>query len=183
MQHTAHPAPVTYGVMAEFNAAQTVVDAARRTMAEGYTKVEAYTPVPVEELNDILHKSRTNLSKLVLAGGLAGMATGFALQYWAAAIEYPMNVGGRPFASWPAFVIPSYELTILFASLTAAIGMFALNGLPQPYHPVFNAPRFSLASSDKFFLVIEADDPRFEPIRTAAFLESLGAKGVYEVPA
>jgi hypothetical protein len=183
MQHTPHPAAVTYGVMAEFNAAQTVVDAARRTMAEGYTKVEAYTPVPVEELNDILHKSRTNLSKLVLAGGLAGMATGFGLQYWAAAIEYPMNVGGRPFASWPAFVIPSYELTILFASLTAAIGMFALNGLPQPYHPVFNAPRFSLASSDKFFLVIEADDPRFEPIRTAAFLESLGAKGVYEVPA
>jgi hypothetical protein len=183
MQHTPQTAHVTYGVMAEFNSAQAVVDAARRTTAEGYTKVEAYTPVPVEELNDILHKRRTNLSKLVLAGGITGMATGFILQYWAAAIEYPMNIGGRPYASWPAFVIPSYELTILFASLTAAIGMFALNGLPQPYHPVFNAPRFSLASSDKFFLVIEAADPRFEPTRTAAFLESLGAKGVYEVPA
>ena len=95
-------------------------------------------------------------------GGLTGMATGFALQYWASAIEYPMNVGGRPYATWPAFVIPSYELTILFSSLTAAIGMFALNGLPQPYHPVFNVERFSMASSDKFFLVIESADPRFD---------------------
>ena len=143
--------------MAEFDSAQALVDAARRDVAEGFTKVEGYTPVPIEELNDIIHKKRTILPKLVLAGGLTGMVTGFALQYWASVIEYPMNVGGRPFASWPAFVIPSYELTILFAALTAAGGMIALNGLPQPYHPVFNAPRFSLASSDKFFLVIEAD--------------------------
>jgi hypothetical protein len=172
-----------YGVMAEFNSAQALVDAARRTVAEGFTKVEGYTPVPIEELNDLLHEKRTILPKLVLAGGLTGMMTGFVLQYWASVIEYPMNVGGRPFASWPAFVIPSYELTILFASLTAAGGMIALNGLPQPYHPVFNAPRFSLASSDKFFLVIESTDPKFEIERTKAFLESLAAKGVYEVPA
>ena len=119
----------------------------------------------------------------VLAGGITGMMTGFALQYWASAIEYPMNIGGRPMASWPAFVIPSYELTILFAALTAAIGMIALNGLPQPYHPVFNVPRFSMASSDKFFLVVETDDPRFDGDKTRQFLEGLGAKGVYEVPA
>jgi hypothetical protein len=111
------------------------------------------------------------------------MATGFALQYWASAIEYPMNVGGRPYATWPAFVIPSYELTILFSSLTAAIGMFALNGLPQPYHPVFNVERFSMASSDTFFLVIESADPRFDHGATTRFLQEQGAKGVYDVAA
>jgi Protein of unknown function (DUF3341) len=172
-----------YGLMAEFDSAQSLVDAARRAVAEGLTKIEGYSPVPVEELNDIIHKKRTILPKLVLAGGLTGMLTGFGLQYWASVLEYPMNVGGRPFASWPAFVIPSYELTILFSALTAAGGMIALNGLPQPYHPVFNAPRFSLASSDKFFLVVEAADPKFDITRTKRFLESLNAKGVYEVPA
>jgi hypothetical protein len=179
--HATEPTSSTYGVMAEFDSAQALVDAARHTMAAGYARVEAYTPVPVEELNDVIHKKRTRLPKLVLMGGLTGMATGFALQYWASVLEYPLNVGGRPFASWPAFVIPSYELTILFSALTAAGGMIALNGLPQPYHPVFNQPRFSLASSDKFFLVIEADDPKYSS-QTAAFLESLGAKGVYDVP-
>ena len=182
MSHTPETSNALHGVMAEFDTAQALVDATRKTMGQGFSRVEAYTPIPIEELNDIIHKKRTVLPKLVLAGGLSGMATGFALQYWASAIEYPMNVGGRPFASWPAFVIPSYELTILFASLTAAAGMIALNGLPQPYHPVFNAPRFSLASSDKFFLVIEAVDPKYSPTETAVFLESLGAKGVYEVP-
>ena len=172
-----------YGIMAEFENAQAIVDAAEKTMAEGYVNVEAYTPVPVEELNHIIHQRRTILPKISLAGGLTGMATGFALQYWASAIEYPMNVGGRPHASWPAFVIPSYELTILFSALATAIGMIALCGLPQPYHPVFNAPRFSLATSDKFFLVIEADDPKYSATDTARFLAGLGAKGVYDVPA
>ena len=181
--HEKESTNATYGVMAEFDSAQALVDAARRTSEEGIVKFEAYTPVPIEELNDIIHVRRTVLPKLVLAGGITGMLTGFVLQYWAAAIEYPMNVGGRPFASWPAFVVPSYELTILFSALTAAGGMILLNGLPQPYHPVFNVPRFSMASSDKFFLVVEAEDPKFEIERTKSFLESLGAKGVYEVPA
>jgi hypothetical protein len=176
-QHTE----TLHGVMAEFESAQALVDAAKKTMARGFTKVEAYSPIPIEELNDIIHRKRTILPKLVLAGGLTGMATGFGLQYWASVIEYPMNIGGRPFASWPAFIIPSYELTILFSALTAAIGMLALNGLPQPYHPVFNVPRFSLASSDKFFLVIESADPHFDKVVTTRFLEELGAKGVYDV--
>jgi hypothetical protein len=130
-------------------------------MAQGFTRVEAYSPVPIEDLNDHHSQDRTVLPKLVLAGGLTGMATGFALQYWASVIEYPMNIGGRPLASWTTFIVPSYELTILFAALTAAIGMIVLNGLPQPYHPVFNVERFSMASSDKFFLVIESTDPKF----------------------
>jgi hypothetical protein len=181
--HANESTDANYGVMAEFDNAQTIVDAARRVVAQGYTKVEAYTPVPIEELNLILHRKRTYLPTIALVGGLTGMATGFGLQYWASAIEYPLNVGGRPLASWPAFVIPSYELTILFAALATTIGMIALNGLPQPYHPVFNAPRFTLASSDKLFLVIESVDPRYDRDATARFLQDIGAKGVYEVPA
>src|SRR6187549_39521 len=181
MAHTLETSNALHGVMAEFDTGNALVEAARKTMAQGFTKVEAYTPVPIEELNDIIHKRRTILPKIVLGGGLTGMATGFALQYWASVIEYPMNVGGRPMASWPTFIVPSYELTILFASLSAAIGMIVLNGLPQPYHPVFNVPRFSLASSDKFFLVIESTDPKFEARSTKDFLSGLGAKGVYDV--
>ena len=170
-----------HGVMAEFESSQALVDAARKSVAHGFTKMEGYSPVPIEELNDIIHKKRSYLSSIVLAGGLTGMATGFALQYWASVIEFPMNVGGRPQASWPTFIIPSYELTILFSSLAAAIGMIVLNGLPQPYHAVFNVPRFSLASSDKFFLVIESTDPKFDLQSTKAFLNDLNPKGVYDV--
>ena len=179
--HTNEPAHRLYGVMAEFDTGQALVDAARRAVAQGFTKLEAYSPVPIEELNDIIHKKRTILPRLVLAGGLTGMATGFGLQYWASAIAYPMNIGGRPEASWTTFIIPSYELTILFAALTATIGMIVLNGLPQPYHPVFNVERFSMASSDKFFLVLESADPKFDQPLTSEFLRSLGAKGVYDV--
>ena len=183
MAHAAEHENPLYGVMAEFDSAQAIVDASKHAVAAGYSVMEAYSPLPIEELNDIIHKKRTKLSRFVFAGGLAGMATGFALQYWASAIEYPMNIGGRPHATWPAFVVPSYELTILFSALTAAIGMFALNGLPQPYHPVFNVERFSMASSDKFFLVIESADPRFDHAGTTRFLQDLGAKGVYDVAA
>jgi hypothetical protein len=165
--------------MAEYDTGQQLLDAARQVMGQGYTRVEAYTPVPIEELNDVIHKSRTVLPKLVLAGGLTGMASGFALQYWASVMAFPMNVGGRPQASWTTFIVPSYELTILFAALTAAIGMIVLNGLPQPYHPVFNVERFAMASSDRFFLVIESTDPKFSDAST--FLNGTGAKGVYDV--
>ena len=180
MQHT-DTAGALHGVMAEYDSSQALVEAARKTAAEGFSRVEAYSPVPIEEINDIFRRKRTILPRLVLAGGLTGMATGFALQYWASVIEYPMNVGGRPMASWTAFIVPSYELTILFSALTAAIGMVLLSGLPQPYHPVFNVDRFSMASSDKFFLVIESTDPKFDALRAADFLRTTGAKGVYDV--
>jgi hypothetical protein len=181
--HDSEPNGGLHGVMGEFDSAQALVDAARRAVAAGFTTLEGYSPVPVEELNDIIHKKRTILPRLILAGGLTGMATGFLLQYWTSVIDYPMNVGGRPDASWPSWMVASYELTILFSAIVAAAGMIALNGLPQPYHPVFNAERFSLASSDKFFLVIEAGDPKFDRLGTSRFLEALGAKGVYDVPA
>jgi hypothetical protein len=182
MQASELAAGALFGTMAEFDSAQACVDAARRISAEGYTEFDSYTPVPVEELNLIIHVKRTRLPLATLIGGLTGMATGFGLQYWVSAVDYPLNVGGRPFASWPAFVIPSYELTILFSALTATLFMIIANGLPQPYHPVFNVPRFSMASSDKFFLVVEATDPKFDQEGTARFLRGLGAKGVYDVP-
>ncbi len=183
MAHAVENENPLHGVMAEFDSVQALVDASRQAAGAGYTAMEAYSPIPIEELNDIIHKKRTRLSRIVLMAGIAGMSTGFLMQWWMSAVNYPMNVGGRPYATWTAFVVPSYELTILFSALAAAIGMFALNGLPQPYHPVFNVPRFSMASSDKFFLVIESTDPRFDRADTSRFLEGQGAKGVYDVAA
>jgi len=173
--------PKLYGLLAEFDSASAIVDAARSARAAGYVKVDAYTPFPIHELDDALRLPRTKLPWLVFAGGLTGMLAGFALQYWASAIEYPMNVGGRPYASWPAFVVPAYETTILFASITAVVGMIWLNGLPRPYHPIFNAPNFSNASADRFFLSIEAVDPRFELGATRQFLQGLKPVGVSDV--
>ena len=140
-----------------------------------------YTPMPVEGLADALGSQRTYVSTLVLLGGIAGCVGGFGLMYWITCIAYPLNVAGRPFYSWPAYIPPTFEMTVLFASLTAVIGMLALNGLPQPYHPVFNVPRFQLASQDRFFLCIEAADPRFSLEETRTFLHTLGPVEVSDV--
>jgi hypothetical protein len=175
------PTPKFYGLLAEFDSATAIVDAAREARAAGYVKVDAYTPYPIHELDDALRLPRTKLPWIVLAGGIVGMLAGFALQYWASAIEYPMNVGGRPYASWPSFVVPAYETTILFASITAVVAMILLNGLPQPYHPIFNAPNFSNASADRFFLCVEASDPRFDMTATRQFLQGLKPLGVTDV--
>ena len=175
------PAPPVYGLMAEFREPAEVVAAARAVCAEGYRKVDAYSPYPIEALNEALGFHRSWLPPLVLLGGMAGALGGYALQYWASVLEYPMNIGGKPYHSWPAFIPPTFETTILLAALTAVLGMLALNGLPEPYHPVFNVPSFALASRDRFFICIEATDPKFSLDRTRAFLQSLGASAVSEV--
>jgi hypothetical protein len=168
--------------MAEFHAPADVVAAAQAARAAGYHDVDAYSPYPIEELAEALHFHHSRLPLLVLLGGLAGLVAGYGLQYWAAVIEYPMNIGGRPWHSWPAFVVPTFETTILFAALTAVLGMLALNGLPEPYHPVFNVPSFALASRDRFFLCIESKDPKFDETHTKAFLAGLaGVSAVSEV--
>jgi hypothetical protein len=168
--------------MAEFRAPTDVVAAARAVREAGYEKVDAYSPYPIEELAEALHVHHSRLPLIVLLGGLAGLVGGYGLQYWASVIEYPMNVGGRPLHSWPAFIVPSFETTILFAALSAVLGMLALNGLPEPYHPVFNVPSFALATRDRFFLSIEAADPTFDPDETRRFLERLpGVAAVAEV--
>ncbi len=143
--------------------------------------MDAYSPFPVEGLSEALGFHRTRVPLIVLIGGLIGCVGGFYLQYWGAVIDYPINVGGRPLNSWPSFIPITFELTILIAALFAFFGVLALNGLPMPYHPVFNVERFELASRNRFFLCIEAVDSKFDPTGTRAFLESTGARGVYEV--
>ena len=166
--------PDIYGLMAEFDAPEKILAAAQRAKAEGYHEMDAFTPFPMEELTDALGIRHTKLSLFVLCCGLAGMIGGFALQYWTSVIDYPINIGGRPLNSWPQFIPVTFELTILLAAAGAVIGMIFRNGLPRPVHPVFNVDRFELATKDKFFLCIEAVDPRFEKEKTRTFLESLG---------
>ena len=171
-----------FGLMAEFSDPTSLVAAARKSYVEGYRKMDGYSPFPIEELGEALgYHTRGRLPKLVFAGGITGCLSGFALQYWCSVIDYPLNIGGKPLNSWPSFVPITFELTILFASLAAVLGMLGLNGLPRPYHPVFNVPEFRLASRDHFFLCIEAKDPKFDFRATRKFLEGLSPGHVYEV--
>jgi len=167
--------------MAEFDTPTAIVAAARRAYAEGYRRMDTYTPFPVEGLAEELRFHRTRVPLIVLLGGLAGCLGGYFLQYWIMALYWPVNVGGRPLNSWPMFIPVTFELTVLVAALSAVLGMLALNGLPHPYHPVFNVPRFALASQDRFFLCIEASDPRFDLAGTRYFLESLAPREVSDV--
>ncbi len=170
-----------YGLIAEFDNPEALVAAAHRAFAEGFRKMDAYSPFPVEGLAEALGFHRTRVPLIVLSGGILGCLGGFFLQYWLAVIDYPINVGGRPLNSWPSFIPVTFELTILIAALSAFFGVLALNGLPMPYHPVFNVERFELASRNRFFLLIEAADPRFDSAGTRRFLENIGSHGVYEV--
>jgi hypothetical protein len=181
MDHTA-PVPALYGVMAEFEDPTALVNAARRTYDEGYRRFDAYSPFPIHETFDAMHLEDRRVPLLVLGGGIAGLLTGLGLQAWVSAVAYPLNIGGRPYLSWPMFIPVTFELTILFAAFAAVFGMFALNGFPMPYHPVFNVARFAAhASQDRFFLAIEAIDPKFDRVRTRAFLQALGATEVNDV--
>ncbi len=170
-----------FGVMGEFSTPEDLVAATKKVREAGYKHVEAYTPFPVEGLSEAVGFKWTAVPLLTLIGGIGGGLTGFGLQYWVAAITYPMNIGGRPLNSWPAFIPVTFELTVLGASIFAVVSMLALNKLPQPYHPVFNVDRFAQASTDKFFLCIEARDPKFNLMETAKLLQSLHAEHVNEV--
>jgi len=173
-------API-YGLLAEFADPEALVEAVRRARAAGYRKMDAYTPFPVEHLAEELGFHHTALPLIVLIGGLIGCGGGFLLQYWISAVDYPLNIGGRPLNSWPAFIPVTFELTILCAALFAVLGMLGLNGLPMPYHSLFNSPRFALASRNRFFLCIEASDRQFNREATAKFLSELKPAGVSEV--
>ena len=174
--------PAIYGILAEFDSPTDLVYATKAAYAAGYRKMDAYSPFPIEEASEALgfHKSRVPL--IVLLGGLLGGLSGFGLQYWINVISYPLNIGGKPYNSWPAFIVPTFEMTILFAGLAGVFGMFALNGLPMPYHPLFNVDRFSAVTRDKFFLCVEAADPKFDLVDTQRFMESLKPLSISEVP-
>ncbi len=170
-----------YGVMAEFDSPTALVRGANRAREAGYLKMDAYSPFPIEELREALGFPQTKLPMIVAGGALLGALAGWGLQVWVSSIAYPLNVGGRPLISWPSFVPPMFETAVLFAAFAAVGGMLALNGLPMPYHPVFNVPRFVMASRDRFFLCIEARDPRFDRAATRTFLESLEPREVSDV--
>jgi hypothetical protein len=170
-----------YGVMAEFDDPNTVVAAARKTYEAGYRQINAYSPYPIEELAEAIGFRKNLVPLAVFASGLAGFLGGFGLLYWTSAIEYPLNVGGRPHVSLPAWIPILFECTVLLASFGAFIGMLMMNRLPQPYHPVFNVPSFTRASEDRFFLCVKADDPKYSHEDTRAFLASLGAREVSDV--
>ena len=183
MSSATHEDPGSYGLMAEFDSSRRLVAACEAARAEGYTKLDAYTPYPIEAVWEAIGHHRSKLPLLVLLGGLAGAGGAFLFQYWASAIAYPMNIGGRPLFSWVAFIVPSFEVMILLAAGAAVLGMFILNGLPRPHHPVFNVERFAEASRDRYFLLIGAIDPRFDPVATRRFLEGLEPVEVNDVDA
>jgi hypothetical protein len=174
-------APGIYGLLAEFDEPRQLVEAAKRTYAAGYRKIDTFSPYPIEEAWEAIGHHDRRLSFIVLAGGLTGLLTGVGLQEWVSFLAYPVNIAGKPLNSWPQFVPVTFELTILFAALSAVIGMIVLNGLPQPYHPAFNVERFEHASRDKFFLIVESEDPKFDRAATADFLKGLHATEVSEV--
>src|ERR1700675_3202276 len=171
-----------YGIMAEFDSATALMEAARRTHQAGYNKIDAYSPFPIEGLAEELGFHQNSVPLVVLIGGIVGGLTGYLMQYWMSAVAYPLNIGGKPPHSWPAFIVITFEMTILFAGISAVFGMLALNGLPMPYHPVFNVPRFVLASKDRFFLIVFATDPKYDAKGTRQFMESLHARSISEVP-
>ena len=173
--------PTIYGLMAEFDGPEALLEATQRSFAEGYRRMDAYSPFPIDGLAEAIGFHKTRLPLLVLIGGIVGCIGGFYLQYWVSVIDYPLNIGGRPLNSWPMFIPVTFELTILVAGLTAVLGLLALNGLPMPYHPVFNVERFQLATRNRFFLCIESADAKFDQEATRRFLEGCAPQGVYEV--
>ena len=173
--------PLVFGLMAEFHSATELVEAAEQATKAGYRQYDCYTPFPIEELEEAMPHRRNWLPFLVLIGGLVGGLAGFSLAYFTSTVVYPINVGGRPFNSWPSFIPITFECTVLLASLTAVIGMLGLNGFPMPYHPVFNEKRFALASRDRFFLCIESTDPKFDLDETWSFLSRLHPTQVSQV--
>jgi hypothetical protein len=170
-----------YGLLAEFTTPERLLEAARRAREEGYRRMDAYTPMPVEGLADVIGLGKSRVPLIVLLGGLTGCFGGFFLQWWIAVLDYPINVGGRPLNSWPSFIPVTFELTILLSALAAILGLFALCRLPWPHHPVFNVPAFERASQDRFFLCIESRDARFDAEGTRRFLAGLRPQGVYDV--
>jgi hypothetical protein len=176
-----HQPPPLYGVMAEFANPTDLVAAARAAYAAGYRRINGYSPFPIEELSEAIGFRGTGLPLIVLIGGILGGLGGFLMQYYLAVIDYPLNVGGKPLNSWPAFIPITFECTILLAALSAVFGMLALNKLPQPYHPVFNAPNFALATRDSFFLVIEASDRKYRHDEVVQLLQGLHPVGILDV--
>src|ERR1700733_12920115 len=177
MKHTS-----IYGLLAEFDSASDLVAAADRTREAGYKKIDAYSPFPVEGLAEAIGFHHDLVPLITLIGGIIGGGSGYLMQWGMAAVSYPTNIGGRPLNSWPAYIVITFEMTILFGAISAVLGMLALNGLPMPYHPVFNVPRCAFATKDRFFLIVFASDQQYDAAATRKFLEGLHPRSISEVP-
>jgi hypothetical protein len=173
--------PEIWGLMAEFDKPSDLVRACRVARESGYRRMDAYTPFPIEAVFEALGLHRNEMPMIVLCAGILGGLGGLSLEYWVSVVAYPLNVGGKPFFSLPAFMPVTFECAILVAAVSCVLGMLALNGLPMPYHPVFNVPSFALASRDRFFLCIEATDGKFDREGTRKFLEQFAPRSVSEV--
>jgi hypothetical protein len=177
--------PKPYGLLAEFADPDRLTEAVRRAKAEGYSRMDAYTPYPVADVADALGVRKTEMSALMFTGGLVGALGGFLMQYWTMSVDYPLNIAGRPFlfpdTSWPSFIPITFEMTVLTTAMTGLFGFLAACGLPRLHHPLFGVPRFALASRDKFFLCIEAHDPKYDPAATREFLAGLQPQTISEV--
>ena len=180
LHHRRHVPPL-YGVIAEFETPNDLVHAARKVYDAGYRRINGYSPFPIEELSEAIGFTHTSLPLIVFIGGVIGGLSGFFMQYWIEVINYPINVGGKPTNRWPAFIPITFEMTVLFAAFSAVLGMLILNKLPQPYHPVFNLPNFALATRDRFFLAVEANDAKFNHGEVVDLLKSLNAVAVNDV--
>jgi hypothetical protein len=174
--------PTVYGLLAEFDTPHALVHAAHSAHQEGYRRMDGYSPFPIEELSEALNFRRTRMPLVMFIGGLLGCVGGFILQYYCMALSYPLNIGGRPLNSWPAWIPITFELTVLVSALSGVFGLLGLCGLPRPHHPLFAVPGFARATRDRFFLCVEATDPKFDPQLTRQFLEGLKAREVVEVP-
>ncbi len=183
MSHQPTPIPAVYGLLARFEDAESLLQACRATRQAGYVKIDAYAPYPLHGLSEALGLGRTAVPLVVLIGAILGATGGFGMLWYSSVIDYPLNIAGRPFNSWQAFIPITFEMAILGAALAAVVGMIALNGLPQPYHPVFNIQRFARASSDEFFLCIESDDPQYDLEKTRQFMLQQHCAQLWEVPA
>ena len=174
--------PPIYGLLAEIEEPDVLVDATRAARAEGYRDIDAFSPFPIHDVCDaVADGKKSKVPLLVLLGGLTGASSMFAFQTWASTVAYPFNIGGRPAFSWPAFIPPTFEILILLASFAAVFGMFMLNGLPRPHHPVFNVDAFERATTDRYFLLVKSTDAKFDLEATRAFLEGVGSTEVHDV--
>jgi hypothetical protein len=180
--HETHDDTKPYGLLAEFDHPDALVHATKQAVAAGYTKLDGYSPYAVGEVADALGYKKSEMGPVMFIGGLIGACSGFFMEVFLMAIDYPINIGGRPYVSWPMFIPVCFEMMVLTAALSGVFGLIALCGLPQPYHPLFNVPQFDRATSDRFFLCIESIDPKFDIHQTKEFLGTLQPLSIAEVP-